>query len=314
MPCYNEEAAIPILLDAISDLVRGLGESGQISGSVDVLLVDDGSSDATWATIRDAGQNATANLRLRGLRLSRNQGHQRALLAGLLQAEGDVVVSMDADLQDDPKAVHRMIAAWRDGAEIVFGQRASRETDTAFKRTTARAYYQLMHRLGVDLIPDHADYRLMSRKALDALSEFEEENLFLRGIVRQIGFQTAIVQYDRQSRSAGHSKYPLTRMIALAVDGMTSFSVTPLRVIALTGLVVAMLSMFYVIYSIVVWALGGTVPGWASIVVSIYFLGGLHLVALGIIGEYIGKMYLETKRRPRFIIDELTDFSERPQP
>lgn len=301
IPCYNEESALPALLDRLSAVSEDLIQTGRIAEPAEIILIDDGSADRTWELICESRQS----YRVKGVRLSRNHGHQRALLAGLMQADADVVVSMDADLQDDPNAIGSMIDAYRKGAEIVFGVRASRKTDTAFKRCTAGAYYALLSRLGVDLIPDHADFRLMSRKALSTLSRFDETNLFLRGMVRQIGFHSEIVTYDRAPRCAGESKYPLGKMLALAIDGVTSFSVQPLRMITLAGFAIAAVALLYMCYSLVSWLMGGTVVGWASTVMPIYFLGGAHLIALGVIGEYIGKIYQETKRRPRFIVDEV---------
>jgi polyisoprenyl-phosphate glycosyltransferase len=302
VPCFNEEAALPALLIRLKRLGRELRDSGRVPHEPEIILVDDGSSDATWDIIR-AAQVAH---RVTGVRLSRNHGHQRALLAGLATSVTDVTVSMDADLQDDPDVVLKMVDAYMKGADIVYGVRASRATDTPFKRITARGYYRFMSALGVDLVADHADFRLMSRKALDALGEFRETNLFLRGLVSHLGFASATVEYDRATRSAGVSKYPLVKMLGLAIEGITSFSVKPLRVIAWVGFAVAALSFAYAVYSIVMWMMGATIPGWASTVVPLYLLGGLHLIALGVIGEYVGKIYQETKRRPRFIVDELT--------
>ncbi|MEM1102211.1 MAG: glycosyltransferase family 2 protein, partial [Pseudomonadota bacterium] len=283
-----------------------LVKEGRIAEPAEILLVDDGSRDRTWPMIEAARASHGAT----GLRLSKNQGHQAALLAGLLNADADVTISMDADLQDDPNVVRDMLDRYREGAEIVFGVRAARDTDTAFKRMTARGYYKLLGGMGVDIIPDHADYRLMSAKALAALDSFQERNLFLRGLVRQIGFETATVTYDRAARVAGESKYPLAKMLALAIEGITSFSIKPLRLITAMGFIVAGLSLCYAVYSLVMWSMGSVVPGWTSIVLPIYILGGIHMIALGVIGEYIGKIYLETKARPRYIVDEITRPSE----
>ncbi|MEM1233905.1 MAG: glycosyltransferase family 2 protein [Pseudomonadota bacterium] len=302
IPCYNEEAALPALLDALKGLSDHLLANGRIAAAAELLLVDDGSRDATWTMIEAARKTHGVT----GLRLSRNQGHQAALLAGLLNADADVTISMDADLQDDPTVVEEMLDRYRAGAEIVFGVRAARDSDTVFKRASARGYYRLLTAMGVDIIPDHADFRLMSAKTIRALDSFKERNLFLRGLVRQIGFETAIVTYDRAERVAGESKYPVGKMLALAVEGITSFSIKPLRIITGLGFIVAGLSMCYAIYSLIVWSLGAVVPGWTSIVLPIYILGGVHMIALGVIGEYIGKIYLETKERPRFIVDEMT--------
>ncbi|MEM9852881.1 MAG: glycosyltransferase family 2 protein [Pseudomonadota bacterium] len=306
IPCYNEEEALPALLDALETMSSKLVEAGKIAAPAEILLIDDGSKDRTWQMIEEARHTHRAT----GLRLSRNQGHQAALLAGLLNADADVTISMDADLQDDPTVVAEMLDRYREGAEIVFGVRGARDTDTFFKRVTARGYYKLLASMGVDIIPDHADFRLMSAKTIAALDSFKERNLFLRGLVRQIGFETAIVTYDRAERVAGESKYPLRKMLALAVEGITSFSIKPLRLITGLGFAVAGLALCYAVYSLIVWSLGATVPGWTSIVLPIYILGGVHMIALGVIGEYIGKIYLETKGRPRFIVDEIKRPSE----
>ncbi|WP_068113033.1 glycosyltransferase family 2 protein [Tropicimonas marinistellae] len=301
IPCYNEQACIHALFAELEALEYRLLESDRIQGRMEVILIDDGSTDDTWPMIAAP----STHLHVTALRLSRNHGHQRALLAGLLHGESDVVVSLDADLQDDPSVIPQMIDGYLAGADIVYGVRRSRDADTPFKRRSAQLYYATLRRLGVELIPDHADYRLMSRKALRSLAEFGEANLYLRGLIPQLGFQTATVSYDRPEREAGESKYPLRKMISLAIEGVTSTSVAPLRIITVAGFVVALLAFLYILYSVCVWAIGGTVAGWASTVVAIYFLGGAHLVALGVIGEYVGKIYKETKRRPRYILDEV---------
>lgn len=301
IPCHNEEDMLPRLYRRLETLDADLALAGAISAPLELILVDDGSRDATWSLI----EKAETTLRIKGIRLSRNHGHQHALFAGLMKAETDVIVSMDADLQDDPDAVIEMVAAYRRGAEIVYGVRGSRDVDTWFKRWSAQKYYALLSTMGVDLIPDHADFRLMSRKALATLAEFGETNLFLRGLVRQVGFASETVTYDRAERAAGESKYPLGKMIALALEGITSFSVRPLRLITMLGFAIAGLAFAYTLYSVVAWMFGMTITGWTSIVVPIYLLGGAHLIALGVIGEYVGKIYQETKRRPRFIVDEV---------
>ncbi|WP_281983378.1 glycosyltransferase family 2 protein [Thalassorhabdomicrobium marinisediminis] len=300
VPCYNEEDALPFLLQRLEQLDSELMKSGMILAPLELLLIDDGSTDKTWTLI----EGANTSLQVKGVRLSRNFGHQHALYAGLIQADADVVVSMDADLQDDPSAIVEMLAAYARGADVVYGVRGCRATDTWFKRWSAQKYYGLLSSMGVDLIPDHADFRLMSRKALSALSEFGETNLFLRGLVRQVGFASETVTYDRPKRTAGESKYPLHKMIALALEGITSFSIRPLRMITMLGFLIAGNAFIFAAYSILAWMLGKTIPGWTSTVVPIYMLGGLHLVALGVIGEYVGKIYQETKGRPRFIIDK----------
>lgn len=299
IPCYNEQEVLPVLLDRLARLGEELVAQRRIAKAPRLILVDDGSTDATWNLIK----GATGVL---GVRLSRNHGHQAALIAGLTHATADVVISMDADLQDDPAIVGQMIDAYRNGAEIVYGVRALRKQDTHFKRGTAQTYYKLLSALGVDIIPDHADFRLMSRKALALLREFPERNLFLRALVRQIGLSSAKVYYTRMERAGGHSKYDLTRMVGFALEGVTSFSIRPLRIIAWIGFAIATAAILGSIYAFVGWLFGAVVPGWTSIVLPIYILGGAHLLALGVVGEYVGKIYLEVKQRPRFIVDELS--------
>lgn len=303
VPCYNEGLSLPELLRKLSEIDEQLVSSGAIRERSMIVIVDDGSTDDTWQKITEAIR--THNVK--GIRLSRNHGHQAALLAGLMTAVADVVISLDADMQDDPAAIPRMLEAHSRGAQIVFGVRSSRDTDTAFKRKTARIYYEILQRMGVDIVPDHADYRLMSRKAINVLREFGEVNLFLRGLVKNIGFKTETVEYDRAERFAGETKYPLSKMIHLAIEGITSFSARPLRYVTWIGILVAMTSFFLAFYAIFAWWRGVTIPGWTSITIPIFMLGGVQLVALGIIGEYIGKIYLETKRRPQFIIDEIIE-------
>lgn len=273
-----------------------------IAGTSRIMYVDDGSKDKTWQII---GQLHAENPYVTGVKLSRNRGHQNALLAGLMTAKDlcDVTVSMDADLQDDIEVLDEFIQKYREGCDIVYGVRSNRDTDTGFKRNTAQAFYKLLKFFGVDAVYNHADYRLMSKRALDGLAEFGEVNLFLRGIVPQIGYQTAVVEYSRGERFAGESKYPLKKMMAFAFDGITSFSIKPIRMILTVGLVIFLVSLVMLIYSLVVNALGQTETGWTSMMMSIWLLGGLQLMAVGIIGEYVGKAYLETKKRPKYIIE-----------
>ena len=301
IPCYNEEQALPITLRRVDELLAGLIEAGRIAPESRAVYVDDGSSDRTWTLIEQAAGN-----RVGGIKLAGNRGHQHALLAGLLSVEGDAIVSMDADLQDDLGAVALMLEQHRQGAQIVYGVRSTRHADSAFKRITAEGYYRLLKWLGVDVVFNHADYRLMSRVAIEALRGYGEVNLFLRGIVPQLGFKTAQVEYERAERVAGESKYPLRKMLALAWEGLTSFSPRPLRWITMFGSVVSMLSFIVGLWALVVRLSGNghAMPGWASTVIPVYFLGGIQLLSLGIIGEYIAKIYLETKRRPRFIIEK----------
>ncbi|GBQ26519.1 glycosyltransferase [Acetobacter estunensis NRIC 0472] len=305
MPCYNEEAILPHTLGVTTSFLRKGIEDGVIDETSYVLCIDDGSHDRTWEIIR---QSSTATPHIRGIKLSRNCGHQNALLAGLKEAfDAQAVVSIDADLQDDIKVIRTMLSAWREGNDVVCGARNNRASDTAFKRGTAGLFYRLMHTMGVDIIPNHADFRLLDRRALDALLRYSERNLFLRGMVPLIGFPSTTVHYARQSRMAGESKYPLRRMIALAIEGITSFSVTPLRFIAFTGVIISVFSAIAILYTICDRLNGHVVRGWASITIAIFFMGGVQMLSLGVIGEYIGKIYLETKRRPRFHIEETTN-------
>jgi glycosyltransferase involved in cell wall biosynthesis len=301
VPCYNEEEVLPETSSRLAVLLVQLIGKGLAHGDSAVYFVDDGSRDRTWDLILRLSQ---ANPQMHGIKLSRNRGHQNALLAGLFNAPGEVVVSVDADLQDDLDVIEQMLLKYRDGAEIVYGVRQSRTTDTVFKRASAEAYYKILKLMGVDLVFNHADYRLMTRRVVNCLEDYTEVNLFLRGIVPQIGFRTATVMYDRSERFAGESKYPLRKMLAFAMDGITSFSVLPLRFLTGLGLFFAGLSLFmvaYVLYGQIV--LKTTLPGWASSVIPIYFLGGVQLLGLGILGEYVAKIYLETKRRPRFVVE-----------
>ncbi len=302
MPCYNEEAVLPETIERLAGLRAKLLGEGLIREESEVYLVDDGSRDATWPLIETAARIFPW---VRGLKLSRNRGHQNALLAGLLSAEGDAVVSLDADLQDDLEAVSEMLRAHAAGAEIVYGVRSERTTDTAFKRWTAEGYYKVLHWCGVDVVFNHADYRLMSRRALTALAEFGEVNLFLRGLIPLLGFRSAVVTYARGERFAGESKYPLRKMLALAWNGITSLSATPLHWVTAVGTVVSLVS-----FALAAWAMtlrllepDSVVWGWASTVIPLMFLGGVQLLGIGVIGEYVGKVYLEIKRRPRFVID-----------
>ena len=278
-------------------------DEGKISNDSRIVFVNDGSKDKTWEIIEKLHSE---NDMFYGIKLSRNRGHQNALLAGLMtvKSECDAVISLDADLQDDINAIDGMIEKYNEGCEIVYGVRSSRKKDTFFKRTTAVAFYKLMSRMGVDCVYNHADYRLMSRKALDALEQFREVNLFLRGMVPLIGFKTGVVEYERGVRLAGESKYPLKKMIAFAFEGITSLSVKRIRMITTVGIFMFVLSICYLIYSLVRHFMGMTVAGWTSTVVSIWAVGGLQMLSIGIIGEYIGKVYLEVKDRPKFIIEK----------
>jgi glycosyltransferase involved in cell wall biosynthesis len=301
VPCYNEEAVLPETCRLLCKVLEGLRGTGKIEPNSRIWFVDDGSSDRTWSVIESF---ISSGLPVVGIKLSRNCGHQNALMAGLFTADGGAVVSIDADLQDDERAIEQMVDLHAEGNELVFGVRKDRSVDSLFKRGTARLFYRLMSALGAESIPDHADFRLMGRRAIEALKRFDEANLYLRGVVPLLGFRSAMVHFDRRERFAGETKYPLSRMLSLALKAITSFSVVPLRLISVLGLIVSGISAAFGLW--VLWAAlysGHAVAGWASTVLPIYFLGGLQLMSIGVIGEYVGKTYLETKRRPRFIVD-----------
>lgn len=306
VPCYKEEAVLPETARRLKEKLRALEKAGHISRESRVLFVDDGSADRTWEIIARLHEEDET---FSGLKLSRNRGHQNALLAGLSHAaeHADVIISMDADLQDDIGAVDRMLEKYREGCEVVYGVRSSREKDTFFKRATAQGFYRFMQMMGVDIVYNHADYRLLSRRAAQALMSFTEVNLFLRGLVPLVGFKSDVVTYERGERFAGESKYPLKKMIAFALDGITSFSIKPIRMILTLGVVIFIISVLMLIYSLVSKLWGQTVSGWTSLVCSIWALGGIQMISLGVIGEYIGKIYNETKRRPRFIVETVLD-------
>lgn len=303
IPCYNEEEMLPITAEAMTKLTGDMIEKRIIDPASRIVLVDDGSEDKTWQVI--AGLHVQ-NKRFEGVKLAHNVGHMNALWAGMTMAaeKCDCVISIDADLQDDVNAMYGFLEEYKNGADVVTGVRSSRKTDTAFKRNTAQMFYKLMNRLGVEMVYNAADYRLLSKRALEALLSFGEVNMFLRGMVPMLGFKTATVEYERGVRVAGESKYPLKKMIAFAIEGITSLSNKPIRYVTLLGILCVLLSVAMGVY--VLWSLfaGHTVAGWASIMMSIWLLGGLQLVALGMIGEYIGKIYMETKRRPKFILEE----------
>ena len=303
IPCYNEEAVLPETAKRLREKYDALMSEGKISADSRIVFVNDGSKDKTWEMIEDLHR---ADPVFRGICLSRNKGHQNALMAGLMTVkdECDAAISMDADLQDDINAIDAMVDKYAEGYEVVYGVRSSRKKDTFFKRTTAQGFYKVMKSMGVETVYNHADYRLMSARALHALSEFDEVNLFLRGIVPLVGFKSAEVTYERGERFAGESKYPLKKMIAFATEGITSMSVKPIRMIAALGLLVFLVSIGVLIYSVIRKFTGYTVEGWAFLAVSIWALGGVQLLAIGVIGEYIGKIYLETKHRPKYIISE----------
>ena len=304
IPCYNEESVLPITSGMFRDKVRQLADAGKISDESRILFVNDGSKDKTWEIITALSAKDPC---FQGIAQSRNRGHQRAVWAGLMEAKDrcDITISIDCDGQDDINAMDAMVDAYLDGCEIVYGVRSKRDTDTFFKRFTAEGFYKVMKALGVDIVFNHADYRLMSKRAVEGLAEFTEVNLFLRGIVPQIGYKWTTVTYERAERFAGESKYPLKKMIAFAADGITSFSVKPIRLVFSTGVVVFIVSLIMLIYALVAKLAGHTSVGWTSLMGSIWLIGGIQLLGLGVVGEYIGKIYNETKRRPRFIIESV---------
>lgn len=306
VPCYNEEQVLPETVKELTIKLNSMIDSGLVSDKSRMVFVNDGSKDKTWELIEQYHQE---NPLVLGIKLSRNRGHQFAVLAGLMTVKErcDMAITMDADLQDDIDVIDEFVKQHYDGCEIVYGVRNSRETDTFFKRFTAEGFYKLMSGMGVDIVFNHADYRLMSRTALDALENYREVNLFLRGIVPLLGYKTGIVEYARKERFAGESKYPLKKMLAFAIDGITSFSIKPIRMTTGLGILAFLASIIMVIYTIVGALAGNTVSGWASIVISIWGFGGLILIALGMIGEYIGKIYMETKARPRYQVEKFLD-------
>lgn len=303
IPCYNEEEVLPITKKELKGKMESLIKEKKISKESRVMFVNDGSKDKTWELIEQFHEEDPLFV---GVKLSRNKGHQNALLAGLMTAKNyaDITISMDADLQDDISVIDKMIEENNKGSEIVYGVRSSRKKDSWFKRFTAESFYKLMKVMGVEVVFNHADCRLMSKRALDELENFDEVNLFLRGIVPLIGFQTSIAYYERNERVAGESKYPLKKMLSFAWDGITSFSVKPLKMITTMGFIMLLISIAIIIYTIIVKILGNTVDGWAFIMLSIWFIGGVQLVSIGLIGEYVGKIYGETKHRPRYIIEK----------
>ena len=303
IPCYNEEAVLRETTRRLTEKLNAMRDTGLIGESSRILYVDDGSKDKTWLLISQFNRE---NSWVEGVKLSHNRGHQNALLCGLMSAMSrcDAAISMDADLQDDIDALDQFVARFREGCDVVYGVRNKRDTDTWFKRTTAEGFYKVMQLLGVDVVFNHADYRLMSRRALEALSEYKEVNLFLRGIVPLIGYRSDYVYYDRHERFAGESKYPLKKMLSFALDGITSFSVKPLKLISNLGILISVLSVFGLLYALISYFAGVAVSGWTAIVCSIWLLGGLQMLCLGVVGGYIGKIYSEVKARPRFQVEE----------
>lgn len=303
IPCYNEEEVLPETNRRLTEKLRGMMQAGMADEQSRILYVDDGSRDKTWELIRAYHE---ADPMVRGVKLAHNRGHQNALLAGLMTAmkDCDCAISMDADLQDDVDAIDQFVAKFLEGCDVVYGVRNKRDTDTAFKRCTAEGFYKFMKFLGADIVFNHADYRLMSRRALEGLSEYREVNLFLRGIVPLIGYRSDYVYYDRHERFAGESKYPLKKMLSFAMDGVTSFSVKPLKMISNLGMLISVLSVLGLIYALISYFTHNAVAGWTAIVSSIWLLGGLEMLCLGVVGTYIGKIYSEVKARPRFRIEE----------
>ena len=303
VPCYNEEEVLPDSAVKLREKLISMMDGGLISRDSRIVFIDDGSSDNTWQLITELHQ---VDRIFSGIKLSRNRGHQNALMCGLmtLKDEADAVISIDADLQDDIEVFDEMVKRYEDGCDVVYGVRAKRETDTFFKRFTAEGYYKVLDKMGAKVIFNHADFRLMSRRALEAFSEFSETNLFLRGLVPMVGFKSDIVTYERSERLAGESKYPRKKMLALAWEGITSLSTKPIKLITRLGMIIFLVSIIMLIYTLIRFFTGATQTGWASLAVSIWAIGGLQMMAIGIIGEYIGKIYLESKRRPRYIVEE----------
>ncbi|GAA6513146.1 glycosyltransferase family 2 protein [Merdimmobilis hominis] len=311
VPCYNEEEVLPETSRRLKEKLEGMVLEGLVDEKSRILFVDDGSRDKTWEIISRLHQE---DPRFLGLKLSRNKGHQNALLAGLMTAKElcDMAISLDADLQDDVDAIDRFVLEYQNGCDIVYGVRSKRETDTWFKRTTAEGFYKVMQALGVDIVDNHADYRLMSRRALEGLAQFREVNLFLRGIVPLIGYKSAVVTYERSERFAGESKYPLKKMLSFAFDGITSFSVKPISFILGLGVLMTGISGLALLVLLVLWLLGWGVSGFGVLCGSLWLLGGIQLMALGMVGEYVGKIYKEVKARPKYIIETfLKDQEER---
>lgn len=309
IPCYNEQEVLPETSKRLKEKLSILVKAGKIDPESRIIFVNDGSKDRTWEIIRRLHEEDPV---FGGVNLSRNRGHQNALLAGLMTVKdhADMAISMDADLQDDINAIDEMVEKYLNGIDIVYGVRSSRAKDTFFKKATAEGFYKLMNTMGVNTVFNHADYRLMSKRALEGLAEFREVNLFLRGIVPMIGYSTDVVYYERGERFAGESKYPLGKMLSFAIEGITSLSTKPIRMITFLGFFIFLVSIGILIYSLVRHFMGATIVGWTTLMVSVWAIGGLILLSLGVVGEYIGKIYLETKARPRFLIEEFLNDTE----
>lgn len=305
IPCYNEEAVLPVTLPLFREELALLVETGRVSAKSKILFVNDGSKDGTWSIIQDAARTFPE---VEGVSLSRNRGHQNALLAGLMEAKdrADLTISIDCDGQDDIHAMEKMVDAYHEGSDVVYGVRNDRASDSAFKRNSAQAFYKLLNRMGAEVVYNHADYRLVSSRVLKEFSNFKEVNLYLRGMIPLVGFRSSSVYYSRHERLAGESHYPLMKMLGLAVDGITSLSIKPIRLITALGFFISLLSFFLILWVLISHFTGNAVPGWSSSVLSTALFGGIQLLSLGVIGEYIGKIYLETKGRPRYIIGART--------
>lgn len=306
IPCYNEEDVLRDSAEKLNIKFNDMMAEGKITSDSKIVFIDDGSKDRTWSIISELHNE---NPVFQGIKLTRNRGHQNALLCGLmtLKDKADAVISIDADLQDDINVFDEMVDKFENGCDVVYGVRSKRATDTFFKRFTAEAFYKILNRMGAKVIFNHADFRLMSRRALEAFSLYKETNIFLRGMVPLVGYKSDIVKYERAERLAGESKYPLKKMLALAWEGVTSLSIQPIRMITWLGGIVFAVSLIFIIYTLISFFVGAAVSGWASTLCSIWALGGLQLLAIGVIGEYIGKIYLETKRRPRYIVEEILE-------
>ncbi len=309
IPCYNEEQVLPVTAPLFLGKINSLIAAGKIAEDSKIMFVNDGSKDNTWKIIKDLSKQNSAYT---GICLSRNRGHQNALLAGLMDAKDkcDITISIDCDGQDDINAMDEMVDAYLDGAEIVYGVRNNRDSDTAFKRSTAQGYYKLLNKMGAEVVYNHADYRLASSKVLNEFAKFEEVNIYLRGMFPLVGFKSTCVYYERHERMKGESHYPLHKMLALAVDGITSLSIKPIRIITGMGIFMSLLSIILIIYVLISFGSGNVVQGWSSNVIIVLLIGGIQMISLGVIGEYVGKIYLETKHRPRFIISEKTENSD----
>lgn len=308
VPCYNEQEVFALCLNELSSRINEMIDKGKINRKSNIVFVDDGSKDNTWMLIEEA---SLSNHHVKGVKLSRNKGHQTALMAGLSSCTmSDITVSIDADLQDDTAVIENMVDSYLTGRDIVYGVRNDRTSDSFFKKVTAEAFYKVMTKLGVSQVENHADFRLLSKRALHSLLQYKEQNLYIRGLIPLIGFPSESVYYSRSERAAGESKYPLKKMLALALEGITSFSITPLRIVTALGFIISTLSSIGVIYTLIQYFLGHTVSGWASVILAVLFIGGVQMLCLGVMGEYIGKIYMESKNRPKYFVEKTKGFEE----